>query len=91
MTAAAIMIFFIALFLCAVTTSSYAALTAEQISQKDAEEDGAGFESSWVKDFIICNIPNGKRFDVGIEFLTINEEDEKRIDKYVFSHVETEE
>jgi c-di-GMP-binding flagellar brake protein YcgR len=45
---------------------------------------------AWVKDFVICNIPDGKRFDVGIEFLTITEEDQKRIDKYVFSHSEIE-
>jgi len=45
---------------------------------------------AWVKDFVICNIPNGKRFDVGIEFITITEEDEKKIDKYVFSRIETE-
>ena len=45
---------------------------------------------AWVKDFIICNIPNGKRFDVGIEFLTITEEDQKKIDKYVFGHSEIE-
>ena len=45
---------------------------------------------AWVKDFVICNIPNGKRFDVGIEFITISEQDEKKIAKYVFNYFETE-
>ena len=40
----------------------------------------------WVKDFVICDIPKGKRFDVGIEFVQITEEDKKKIDKYVFGH-----
>ena len=46
---------------------------------------------AWVKDFVICNIPNGKRYDVGIEFLTITDEDQNKINKYVFSHFEAEE
>jgi c-di-GMP-binding flagellar brake protein YcgR len=45
---------------------------------------------AWVQDFVICNIPNGKRFDVGIEFTHINEQDLEKIDKHVFSHFETE-
>ena len=39
----------------------------------------------WVKEFIIGDISTGKRFDLGIEFLEIDEEDAKRIEKYIFS------
>jgi c-di-GMP-binding flagellar brake protein YcgR len=41
----------------------------------------------WVKEFIIGSIEEGKRFDVGIEFMDIKEEDANRVNKYVFSHI----
>ena len=41
----------------------------------------------WVKEFIIGSIEEGKRYDVGIEFMDIKEEDANRVNKYVFSHI----
>jgi len=41
----------------------------------------------WVKEFIIGSIEEGKRFDVGIEFMDIKEEDANRVNKYIFSHI----
>ena len=41
----------------------------------------------WVKEFIIGSIEEGKRYDVGIEFMDIREEDANRVNKYVFSHI----
>ena len=41
----------------------------------------------WVKEFIIGSIEEGKRYDVGIEFMDIREEDVNRVNKYVFSHI----
>lgn len=42
----------------------------------------------WVKKFSIGigNISQNERFDVGIEFLNINESDQEKINKYIFSH-----
>jgi len=42
---------------------------------------------TWVKEFIIGDIPKGKRYDVGIEFLEIDKNDLEKINKYVFSHL----
>ncbi len=39
----------------------------------------------WVKEFIIGSPIKGKRFDAGIEFMEIKEEDLNRIDRYVFT------
>lgn len=39
----------------------------------------------WAKKFIIGDPIKGKRFDVGIEFMEIKEEDLNRIDKYIFN------
>ena len=41
----------------------------------------------WVKEFTIGSINEGRRFDVGIEFIDIKEEDANRVNKYVFSHI----
>lgn len=41
----------------------------------------------WIKEFIIGDNPESKRFDVGIEFVKINEDDLIRVNKYVFSHL----
>ncbi len=41
----------------------------------------------WVKEFTIGDIPEGKRSDVGIEFIKISEDDLSRVNKYVFSHL----
>jgi hypothetical protein len=38
----------------------------------------------WVRDFIIGDIAYGKRFDIGIEFIEINEKDLNQLDKYLF-------
>lgn len=40
---------------------------------------------AWVKEFIIGDSSTGKRFDVGIEFIKMSEEDKNKINKYVFS------
>ncbi len=40
----------------------------------------------WVKQFNIGNDSGGERFDVGIEFIKISDEDKQKIDGYVFSH-----
>ena len=39
---------------------------------------------AWIKNFTIATEQN-KRYDVGIQFIEISEEDKKRINKYVFS------
>jgi len=39
----------------------------------------------WVKEFIIGDISTGRRFDAGIEFIEIDKEDAKIIEKYIFS------
>jgi c-di-GMP-binding flagellar brake protein YcgR len=40
----------------------------------------------WVKEFVVGDDLKGKRYDVGIEFIKIDKEDLKKIQKYVFSH-----
>ncbi len=40
----------------------------------------------WVKEFIIGDPAKGRRFDVGIEFIKIDENDINRVNKYVFTH-----
>ncbi len=40
----------------------------------------------WVKEFLIGEIPKGKRYDVGVEFVQISEEDKTRIDRYILTH-----
>jgi c-di-GMP-binding flagellar brake protein YcgR len=42
---------------------------------------------AWVKEFIIGDASQGKRYDVGIEFIKIKKEDIDRINKYVFNHI----
>ncbi len=42
---------------------------------------------AWVKEFIIGDISKGRRFDVGIEFIKIVNEDINKIDKYIFTHL----
>jgi c-di-GMP-binding flagellar brake protein YcgR len=39
----------------------------------------------WSKSFIIGDISSGKRFDLGIEFIDITEEEANKINKYVFT------
>ena len=39
----------------------------------------------WVKEFTISGIPDGKRFDAGIEFIKINNKHLRRIEKYIFT------
>ena len=39
---------------------------------------------AWVKEFIIGDQPKNRRFDVGIEFIGIGDEDKNKIDKYIF-------
>lgn len=41
----------------------------------------------WVKEFLIGDAYKGRRFDVGIEFIEISEENKNKINKYVFSHI----
>ncbi len=41
---------------------------------------------AWSKEFIIGDKARGKRFDVGVEFVEINDSDLNKIDKYVFRH-----
>ena len=38
----------------------------------------------WIREFIIGDPVKGKRYDSGIEFLDISEENRNRINKYVF-------
>jgi c-di-GMP-binding flagellar brake protein YcgR len=41
---------------------------------------------AWTKEFIIGDAAKGKRFDVGIEFIKIDDKDADKINKYVFTH-----
>ena len=41
----------------------------------------------WSKEFIVGDPDKGKRYDVGIELIEINEEDVAKIEKYVFAHL----
>jgi c-di-GMP-binding flagellar brake protein YcgR len=40
---------------------------------------------AWLKEFSIGDSNVGKRYDAGIEFIKINEQDRNRINKYVFN------
>jgi len=40
----------------------------------------------WIKEFFIGGMSQGKRYDVGIEFVKIKEEDADKLNKYVFTH-----
>lgn len=42
---------------------------------------------NWVKEFSIGDPVKGKRFDVGIEFLRISEQDKEEIERYIFKHM----
>ena len=42
---------------------------------------------AWIKEFSIGNLAEGRRFDVGVEFVEIKDEDAARIGKYVFAHL----
>jgi len=53
----------------------------------EAESVNARGRVAWVKEFVIGDIPNNKRYDVGIEFVKINAEDLRKIDKYIFVHI----
>jgi c-di-GMP-binding flagellar brake protein YcgR len=39
----------------------------------------------WTKEFILGDIPGNKRYDVGIEFLNVNQKELSEINKYVFT------
>lgn len=41
----------------------------------------------WVNEFIIGETPKGKRYDVGVEFIDIDQDDLTKIYKYVFGHL----
>jgi len=41
---------------------------------------------AWIKEFIIGDESTGKRYDVGIEFIKINNQDRDKINKYVVIH-----
>lgn len=41
----------------------------------------------WTKEFIIESAEKLHRYDVGIEFMEISEEDREKINKYVFTHL----
>jgi len=41
---------------------------------------------SWVNEFIVGDPTKGIRYDVGIEFVEIKEEDLAQVNKYVFEH-----
>lgn len=43
---------------------------------------------AWTKEFVIGDVFKGKRLDVGVEFIKINDTDLNKIDKYVFGHVQ---
>ncbi len=40
----------------------------------------------WIREFTIGDPAKGKRFDVGIEYVDISDEDQNKIIKYVFAH-----
>ena len=40
----------------------------------------------WTKEFLIGGMSQGKRYDVGIEFIKIKEEEADKLNKYVFTH-----
>ncbi len=42
---------------------------------------------SWIKEFIIGDPTSGKRYDVGAEFINIDQKDREDINKYIFSHL----
>ena len=42
---------------------------------------------TWVKEFVVGDSSKGKRYDVGLEFIDINEEDLAKIDTYVSQHL----
>jgi c-di-GMP-binding flagellar brake protein YcgR len=46
---------------------------------------------AWTKEFVIGDVFKGKRYDVGVEFIKINDTDLSKIDRYVFSHVKVDE
>jgi c-di-GMP-binding flagellar brake protein YcgR len=41
---------------------------------------------AWVREFVIGDPVEGRRFDVGVEFIKISDEDFNKIQKYKFSH-----
>ena len=41
---------------------------------------------AWLKEFVVGEPSKGKRFDAGIEFISINQEDRNRIERCVFIH-----
>jgi len=41
----------------------------------------------WVHEYIIGNVSKDRRYDVGIEFIEISDEDVNKVNKYVFSHL----
>lgn len=44
---------------------------------------------AWSKSFIIGDEKTGKRFDVGIEFIKIEEVKREKINQYIFSYIKT--
>jgi len=42
---------------------------------------------AWAKEFIIGDYLTGRRFDVGIEFIEINDSDLEKINRYIFAHI----
>ncbi|MDP2943837.1 MAG: PilZ domain-containing protein [Candidatus Omnitrophota bacterium] len=41
----------------------------------------------WIKEFVIDDCSNAKRFDAGIEFIKISDKDMAKINQYVFDHI----
>jgi c-di-GMP-binding flagellar brake protein YcgR len=53
----------------------------------DRKEINAVGKVVWSKEFIIGDDSFGKRYDVGVEFIDVKDEDLNKVNKYVFSHI----
>ena len=42
---------------------------------------------AWIKEFVIGDPLKGKRYDVGVEFVRISDENREKINKYVFKYL----